>query len=371
MRGRRSWCATTPARGRGREPQSRPVGRGPGPHLELDLDRGLHRPDLQPLAELRIEEVAEQRRPGGAEIEFRILGHGRAGGDAQLVLAGDRLDDRRRVGDSERAQGVGAVIAVVQDHAVVASDHRQEIGAEADDQADHPGDRAEAAQIGDLVAAEQAAARARGSRSTARRKDSGPTRCAGSAPAAGRARAEGRSGTGSPDPGSGPRPRARASEKRLATWVWETISLSSSTIADLGREAYRTSRDNKDRPAARSTSGCSAGSSGRHSASSAIPASALLELVIMIVRGAPFVGEQALDPCRGRRRPCASRNRDSRRDAAARAARAIPSSARQWPPRTLPLKPYARPFPRFRRCRSDDACISSQTDENCVEFPAR
>src|SRR4051812_9170981 len=116
---------------------------GRGPRLHLDLYDRLHAMDEQVLAEAGIEEILEQGRTGGAEIESRVLHHVLVGGDLQLVLASHRLHDCGRVGDSRREQSIGAVVAVLEQQPPVAPHHRDEVRAEADRQRQDVGGGAE------------------------------------------------------------------------------------------------------------------------------------------------------------------------------------------------------------------------------------
>src|SRR5258706_8664839 len=112
--------------------------------LEIHLDLPHPLADGQQLADFRVEEVLQQGRARGLEVEPGIVGHAALDGDSQLVGAGGRLDYARRVRDPEGTQRARAVVAVVEKPPVADAHDVEKIRAETDHQDDDAGDRADA-----------------------------------------------------------------------------------------------------------------------------------------------------------------------------------------------------------------------------------
>jgi hypothetical protein len=72
-------------------------------HLETYFDQALDLGDRQGLANLRVEEISQQGRADGPEVEFRMFDNAALGDEVQLVQARDRLDEAWRMGDAQGA----------------------------------------------------------------------------------------------------------------------------------------------------------------------------------------------------------------------------------------------------------------------------
>src|SRR5712692_1211015 len=105
--------------------------------LETQLDHAQYLGNPQYLAESRIEEILQQRRPCCFQIECRVFQDRTRSHQIELVPSRRDLHDARGVRDAELAQRVGAVVAVVQQQSAVGLDDVEEIGAVSHQQPDN------------------------------------------------------------------------------------------------------------------------------------------------------------------------------------------------------------------------------------------